>query len=83
MLDNSICQAKIRDDLLMSEYNDNLDDKLFKVMKLTPFQEISIASFIKTAKDNLDNILNCFTSPDNNHENRLLGTKKAIKSFIK
>lgn len=82
MLDNNICQAKIRDNLLMREYNDNLDDKLFKVMNLTPYQEISIAQFIRITKDNLDIILGCFTSPDNNRVYRKKGTKSAISEFI-
>ncbi len=81
MLKNEICQAMIREDLIMSGYNDDLDDKLFRLMDLKPFMQITLKDFVNIADVKLDIILKQFTSPDNNRELRYIGTKKAISSI--
>ncbi|MGL1892015.1 MAG: hypothetical protein OCD02_10330 [Spirochaetaceae bacterium] len=82
MLEDEICQAKIREDLLMSEYNDDLDDKLFQVMKLKPFMKLTLLDFTLIIDGMLDTILEQFTSPDNNKGLRYIGTKKAISDIL-
>lgn len=82
MLKNEICQAKIREDLFMSEYNDYLDDKLFKLMDIKPFTQMTLKEFVHIVELKIDILLNQFTSPDNNSEIRYIGTKNAISVIL-
>jgi hypothetical protein len=77
-LRENICFAKINDDLLMRDYNDNLDDKLFDVMKLSPESEITVRSFLEIVNINISSIVAQFRSPSNNSEVRRAGTVTAL-----
>lgn len=74
-----VCQAKIRDDLFMRDYNDSLDDKLFTLLGFNPGEIVTLKEFIRVIETNLETVLALFTSPDNNDELRRKGTKLSIK----
>lgn len=82
MLEDELCQARIRDNLLMREYNDRIDDKLFSLMGFNPGDDTTLEDFSLVVKDNLDKILKVFTSPDNNPNYRKEGTIKALKMIL-
>jgi hypothetical protein len=81
-LEKQICVARISDNLLMREYNDNLDTCLFRRMKLEEGQRISIRDFLVLVKNDLDNIVALFTSPNNNPAIRLNSTRNALKKLL-
>ena len=80
-LENQICEARINENLLMREYNDDLDSRLFDRMKLEEGQRISIRDFLLLVKKDLNNIVDLFTSPNNNPAIRLEGTRLALKKL--
>ena len=80
-LKDNICFAKINDDLLMRDYNDNLDDKLFNVMKLSPESEITVRAFLEIVNRNLSSIIAQFSSPSNKLKVRRAGTVAALKKL--
>lgn len=80
-LKDNICLAKINDDLLMRDYNDNLDDKLFNVMKLSPESELTARAFLEIVNRNLSSIIAQFSSLSNKLEVRRAGTVRALKKL--
>lgn len=77
-----VCQAKIRDDLYMRDYNDQLDDKLFELLGFKPGEQVSLKSFLEVVKSKLDDTLSLFTSPDNNIYLRRKGTLSSINEIL-
>ena len=80
-LRDNICYAKINDDLLMRDYNDNLDDKLFNVMKLSPESELTVRAFLEIVNRNLSSIIAQFSSTSNKLDVRKAGTVRALKNL--
>ena len=51
-LQDGICTAKIDDDLMMRDYNDSLDDKLFRAMRIPQGSEMTVRSFLEIVNNN-------------------------------
>lgn len=81
MLKENICSARLNDDLLMRDYNDDLDDKLFDVMEITPESNIVVRDFLKIIDNNITTVLAKFSSPTNIPEVRKTGTILALKKL--
>ena len=80
-LENSICKARINDDLLMREYNDDLDDNLFDIMDISPGSELSVRNFLEIVENRMSSILTQFSSPNNSPKVRETGTTIAIRKL--
>ena len=77
-LRENICIARISDDLLMRDYNDDLDEKLFNIMKIAPDSTIVVRDFLKIVENDFVSILAQFSNPTNIPEVREIGTLSAI-----
>ena len=79
-LNGKICEAQINDDLLMRDYNDQLDSSIFSALSIKPNEVMSIVKFLNAINDNIG-ILNYFNSPSNNPNIRRQGTESALIKF--
>ncbi len=80
-LQDGLCVARINDKLLMRTYNDGLDARLFKRIKLQEGQLITVRAFMAIVQDDLEGIVGLFDAPANNYAVRLRGTRKALENI--
>ena len=76
-LKGQICEAQINNELLMRDYNDRIDQKLFSALNIAPGTQLSVIEFLRKIDDNIE-VLNLFNSPSNNPMVRKNGTKSAF-----
>lgn len=81
MLQGRICQAYINDLISMQEYNDNLDERIFKELSIKPGIELSVIEFLAITKNKNEELLKLFTSPTNNPELRAQGMKNGYQKL--
>ena len=79
-LNDGICEAHINEDLLMRNYNDPLDEKLFSSLEIRPGDKLSVYEFLKIVSDRMF-VLDLFNSPTNKKRVRRKGTELALMKF--
>jgi hypothetical protein len=79
-LNGHICEARINDELLMRDYNDQLDESLFSTLKIVPGNKISIIEFLRKISKNIE-VLDLFKSPSNDSRARRQGTISAFEKL--
>ena len=77
-LNGNICEARINEKLLMRVYNDRLDLDLFTELKIKPNTKMTLIEFSAHVSENM-NVLDIFTSPNEDSFLRKKGTLSAFK----
>jgi len=73
------CTARLGDNLLMREYNDDLDARLFQRLHLDEGQPISIRACLRRVNEDLPGIVALFTRGDT--AQRLTATERALQTL--
>lgn len=79
-LNDGICEANINEDLLMRDYNDPLDERLFSSLEIRPGDRLTVYAFLKLVSERMF-VLELFNSPSNKKHVRRQGTELALMKF--